>query len=115
MKNKFLIFCIGFLSLFAFNSCITEVITCKILLPQSGAEFWQRETISVFVEASTNKGTIVQVQVFVGDNVLGSLTTPPYNFIIPTDSLSTGIHYLTAVAYSASNQEIDAIFITIKE
>jgi len=117
MKNKFLILYITILSILALNSCNNEAITCKITSPKNEAEFWKKRdiVIPVTVSATTNRGSIIQVQVFIDDDVVGSLTEPPYNFTIPIDSLPARTHYLTAVAYSSSNQEVDAIFITIKE
>jgi len=113
MKYKLFFLC--FISIIALNSCKNEIITCEITSPKDSDEFWRGEEIPVTVEATSNKGAIIQVQVFLDDNLMGSLTEPPFHFIIPTDTLSARIYYLTAAAYSSSNREVHNIFVTIKE
>ena len=115
MKNKLLIFCIGVLSIILLCNCNNEKITCKIISPENGAEFWKTQDIPVSVEATINKGSLIQVQIFLDDMVIGTLTEPPYDFTIKTNNVSARVHGITAVAYSSSNQEVDAILIKTNE
>ena len=115
MKFKQILLCVFTLLLFTLSSCKEEKIKCKIISPENEAEFWKSEIIPVTVEASINKGSLLQVEIFVDDSVIVSRTEPPYNFTIPAKTISPGLHYLTAVAYSSNNQEVDNIFIKIKE
>ena len=114
MKHK--LFLISVLSLFlvALCSCKEERVTCKIITPENEDVFWTFQDIPVTVEASTSKGSIIQVEIFVDDKVIESLTEPPYKFTIPARAVDTGTHYLTAAAFSSTNQEVDNIFIIIK-
>jgi hypothetical protein len=95
------------------------VITCVITTPKADAEFNQYQTIYVNVEASTNKGSIIQVQIIVDDEIRKSYSRPmpsAYNDTILPGTLPVGLHVLSAVAYSSEgNSEVAAIYFTIKE
>jgi len=115
MKHKLILLSVFAVLLFTLSSCKEEKITCKITSPENEAEFWKSESIPVTVEATINKGSLLQVQIFVDNIVIESRTAPPYDFIIPANTVSTtGMHYLTAAAYSSNTREVDNIFIIIK-
>jgi len=70
----------------------------------------------VIVEASTNKGSIIQVQILVDGEVIESRTESPYHFTIPPYTVPVGMRTLSAEAYSSErNLEVDAMLIKIKE
>ena len=115
MKSKKILLCVLSFLLVALTGCKEEKIKCKITSPENETEFWEFETIPITVEASINKGSLLQVEIFVDDKVIESCTEPPYHFTIPAKTVSPGLHYLTAVAYSSNNQEVHSIFIKIKE
>ena len=101
--------------LFIFCGCVKEVIECNITTPENYATFLKYESIRVDVEASTTKGSIIQVVLLVDDKVIDSLREEPYNFTIPPDTISAGEHILYAAAYnSQQNREVAMIHITIK-
>ncbi|MCL1850565.1 MAG: Ig-like domain-containing protein [Bacteroidetes bacterium] len=118
MKNK--LFFLSVILLFTLSSC-NEVITCTITSPVPDAEgkleFYKHQEIPVTVEASTTKGSIIQVEILVDEDVIQSLTKPPYNFTIPENTIEPGLHHiLTAVAFSSrGNREVSAMYFTIKE
>jgi hypothetical protein len=114
MKNRFF-----FLSVFlilTLSNCKKEKITCIITSPEDFAVFSEDQSIPVTVEASTTKGSIIQVQIFVNDSAILSLTAAPYHFTIPPKTISVGnMITLSAVAYSSEgNQEVAAIFIDVE-
>ena len=113
MKSKQILLCVFTLLLFTLSSCKEEKIKCKITSPENEAEFWRSQSIPVTVEASTNKGSLIQVQILLDDQVIGSCVDTPYHFTIPAKTASTGMHYLTAAAYSSDNLEVNNIFIII--
>jgi len=115
MKHKLILLSVLSVLFFTFSSCKEEKIKCKITSPENEAEFWESESIPVTIETSINKGSIIQVQLFVDDEVFESRTEPPFDhFLIPSKTISPGMHYLTAAAYSSNNQEVNSIFIIIK-
>jgi hypothetical protein len=93
------------------------MITSPIPDPDEGsAVFYENQSIPVTVEASTTKGSIKQVVIYVDDDVIDSKLSPPYNFTIAEWTIQPGLHALTAVAYSSEgNSEVAEIYITIKE
>jgi hypothetical protein len=103
------------------------VITCKIIAPVPESDtvlvsFLEYETIPVTVEAFTTKGSLIQVEILVDEDVIKSLpdTTKlpasPYNFTIPSWRIKPGTHLLTAVAYSSEgNRETDAMYFMIEK
>jgi len=115
MKYKLILLSILSLLLATLSSCKEEKVKCKITSPENEAEFWESESIPVTVESSINKGSLLQVEIFVDDKVIESRTEPPYNFTLKAETVSPGLHYLTAVAYGSENQEVDNIFILIKK
>jgi len=114
MKHKLILLSVFSFILITISSCKEEKIKCEITSPKNEAEFWESQSIPVTVDASTNKGSLIQVQIFVDDKVVESRTEPPYEFTIPAKTVSPGMHYLTAAAYSSNNQEVHSIFIIIK-
>ena len=115
MKYKLIVVSVLSAFLFTLSSCKEERIKCKITSPKDMSEFWESQTIPVTVEASINKGSLLQVQIFVDDQVIESRLDTPYHFTIPDHIVSPGIHYLTAAAYNSNYQEVDNIFILIKK
>jgi hypothetical protein len=114
MRNKLSLLCVCVLVIFALISCKKEIITCTITSPADEAIFKENQSIPVLVEASTTKGSIIQVQIFIDDDPIASLTETPYEFTIPANTIPVGIHTLAAMAYtSEGNREVAAIFITI--
>ena len=112
MKKTFYLFILFLLTL---SSC-NEKITCTIISPAADEEFSIYEPIYINVEASTNKGSILQVQIFLGDSIKKSFVVPPYKDTIPPQFLSPGFHDITAAAYSSEgNTATDALYIKIKE
>ena len=99
MKYKLLLLFIA--TLFAFSSCNKDKITLAIVSPENNAVFSKGELIDVVVTATTQKGSIIQVQLFVDGWEHHSLTDKPYHFTVPTDTLSVGLHFLTAIAHSS--------------
>ena len=114
MKSKLILLCVFTVLLFTLSSCKEEKIKCKITSPKDMTEFYEFQDISVTVEASINKGSIRQVQIIVDELPIESRVDTPYHFTIPAHTISPGMHYLTAVAYSSNNQDVDNIFIVIK-
>jgi len=115
MKKKLIILGIGTLLLFSLSSC-TEILTCVITSPNHNEKFSENEPIYVIVEASTNKGSVIQVQILVDNEIKKSFTKPPYCDTIRPRYLTKGIHSISAEAYSSGgNMETDAFYITIKE
>jgi len=113
MKNK--LFFLSVLCLLTLNSCKNEKMTCIITSPKADAIFSEYQSIPITVEASTTKGSIIQVQIVVDDEVIESLTKPPYNFTIPSGTIPVGMHILSAEAFSSGgNSEVAAIYITIE-
>ncbi|MCL2245951.1 MAG: Ig-like domain-containing protein [Lentimicrobiaceae bacterium] len=118
MRHKLFFLCVTIL--FTLSSC-TEKLTCNITSPKADAgkdypEFFENEFIYVTVEASTNKGSILQVQMFADNNPGKSCTETPYRDTILPRTFTAGIHSISAVAYSSQgNTEIDAIYVKIKE
>ena len=115
MKHKLILLSVFTVLLFTLSSCKEEKIKCKITSPKNEAEFWKSESIPVTVEASTNKGSIIQVEIFVDDQVIASRVDTPYHFTIPAKAAAPGMRYLTAVAYNSDNWEVDNLFIIINE
>ncbi|MCL2167988.1 MAG: Ig-like domain-containing protein [Lentimicrobiaceae bacterium] len=114
MKNK--LFLLFFLFIFILNSCVKEKIVCTITSPAENSMFSLSQSIEVNVEASTTKGSIIQVQLLVDDEAIQSLTKEPYQFTIPPKTIPVGLHLITAVAYnSMNNQEVANVYITIEE
>jgi len=115
MKSK--LFFLSVFLLLTLSSC-SEKLTCKILSPESDAKFNKGEAIYVSVEASTNKGSILQVQIYIDEDQdhPKSFTEPPYEYTIFPDTLSLGFHSISAAAYSSEgNREVAAIYIKIVE
>jgi len=114
MKNRLYFLC--FLLLFTLSSC-NEKITCVITsLTAVDTVFFENQTIPVTVEASTNKGSIIQVQILVDDEVIQSFIASPYHYSIPPYTLPIGFHSITAEAYSSGNNvEIAGRLIKIKK
>ena len=121
MKYKLILLCLA--TLFALSSCKNEDITCtmEIITPSIDEEaeypvFWEYQPIQISVTASTTKGTISQVEIFVDDDVIESTLVKPYNFTIPSNRIEAGLHSLTAVVFTSSgDQAVDAQYITIKK
>jgi len=110
------LFILTLFTLFAFCSCNKDKIILEIVSPKDGATFTKGQNIEVVVTASTKKGNIIQVQMEV-DTIIKSLTTPPYNFNIPSGSFTnTGLFPLSVMAYSSKRvKEGAAIYIKITE
>ena len=115
MKYRLFFLCV--FTLLALSSCKNEQITITITSPADGAIFSRNQSVPVNVKASTTKGSIIQVQIFIDDSEpFASRTATPYNFIIPPDTMSAGLHIISATAYSSGkNQEMAAIMIKIEE
>jgi len=110
---KYFFVLLSIFSLLLFSGCKKEVITCTITYPENNAVFPINQSIPVTVEASTTKGSIIQVQLTFDNSAIQSLTEPPYNFTIPADSVSTlGIHTICVEAYNSEKMR-EAAFISI--
>ena len=114
---KYKLFFLAILSFFLLSSCNKDKITLEIVSPADNAEFSIYDEINVIVTATTKKGTINQVQLYVDRIETISLTTKPFNFIIPERTFpKAGEYYLSVIAYSSEGvQEGTAINIIIKE
>ena len=120
MKYKLLLLFIA--TLFTLSSCKNEDITCIMSInTQSIVDdiivFWDYQTIEVSVEASTTKGSIIQVEIRVDEEeVIEFALVSPYNFTVPPNSMEAGLHTLTAVVYTSSgNRAVDAQYIQIQK
>jgi len=120
MKYKLLLLFIA--TLFTLSSCKNEDITCIMSInTQSIVDdiivFWDYQTIEVSVEASTTKGSIIQVEIRVDEEeVIEFALVSPYNFTVPPNSMEAGLHTLTAVVYTSSgNRAVDAQYIKIQK
>jgi hypothetical protein len=104
------------------------VITCNIVSPvpddNNEIVFSESTPIPIIVDAYTTKGSIVQVELFVDDEIIASLPdstmlklpSTPYNFTIQPYTIDTGLHVLTAAAFSSEkNIELSALFLRIKK
>src|SRR5688500_16104563 len=70
--------------------------TAQITSPASGATFSAPANISISATAGDSDGTVAQVDFFQGTTLLGSDTTPPYNF--NWANVPAGTYSLRAVA-----------------
>jgi chitinase len=70
--------------------------TAQITSPASGATFSAPANISISATAGDSDGTVAQVDFFQGATLLGSDTTPPYNF--NWTNVAAGTYSLRAVA-----------------
>jgi len=120
MKYKILL--IFFATLFTLSSCKNEDITCimTIFTPSLAEDmlvFWEHQAIEVSVEASTTKGSIMQVEIIVDEEeVIESALVRPYNFTVPPNSMEAGLHSLSAVVYTSSgNRAVAAQYIKIQK
>jgi hypothetical protein len=87
----------------------------KIISPKDGDGISMYEDIEIIVSATTEKGSILQVQLFVDTMPPQSRTNRPYNFTIPAGTLSVGFHPISVIAYSSRQiQEGESIYIEIK-
>jgi hypothetical protein len=113
MKSK--LFFLAILSFFALCSCNKEKITLNIVSPKDGAVFSKNASIEVNINATTQKGHITQVILFVDTLTTYYSTEAPYDFIIPENTfLEKGWYSLSAMAYSSEGvQEGDGIYIEI--
>jgi hypothetical protein len=117
---KIRILFLSIFSLFLLCSCTKEIVTCEIISPKEGESFSKFQPIEVVVEASTTKGSIIQVQVstgeFLHDIFTSKDTISPYNFIISNETFEPGPHYITAVAFNSNQmRETSAVLIFITE
>jgi len=114
MKPVF--FFLSFLFSFLLMSCNKEKISLAILSPADGAEFSIQEEIEVKVTATTKKGSITQVILFVDILDTLNLSQKPFNFIIPKQTFKEGKNYFLSVqAYSSEGaREGTSINIKIK-
>ena len=113
MKSKLFLLPLFFLLLLF--GCNKDKITLEVLSPKDDSEFLITDEIEVKVTASTQKGSIIQVQLDVNGLDLISLTNRPYNFTIPKGTFpEKGIYYLSVTAFSSKGmQEGNAIYIKI--
>jgi hypothetical protein len=116
MKTK--LFPLSIFLLLTFSSC-NEKITCILTTQNADAEFYENQTIYVNVEASTTKGSIIQVDILVDGEPHKSFSRPmpsAYRDTIQPRELPVGVYVLSAEAYSSDgNVEVSAIYLTIKE
>ena len=70
--------------------------TVAITSPVDGQTFLSGTNILVQATASENGGTISQVQFFVNNGLVGTVTAPPYNFLLT--NVAAGSYALTAKA-----------------
>jgi cytochrome c5 len=70
--------------------------TVALTSPQEASSYLEPANVAMSATASDSDGTITQVSFLVGPIVVGTVTTPPYNFTM--NNLAAGAHVLTAVA-----------------
>ena len=107
--------------LFLSTGCNKDKISLAITSPADGAFFSISDEIEVNVTATTKKGKITQVILFV--DIFDTLETniKPYNFIIPKQTFpdtgpDTALYFLSVQAYSSEGvQEGAAIYINVKK
>jgi hypothetical protein len=86
--------------------------TVTLTSPTEGATFTAPATVNLSANANGGSGTITEVSFFNGANLLGSVTTAPYNFTV--NNLASGSYSLTAVAKTASSSATSgAVNITV--
>src|SRR5262245_50599746 len=66
--------------------------------PPDAAVFGNTDSFTVNTIASTTTGSVTNVQLFDGTNLLRSFTTAPYNFGVAGFTFVLGTHTLTSVA-----------------
>jgi len=114
MKTRILF--LFLISLFVLSSCTKETVSCQITSPREGSYFTQNAFIDVIVEASTTKGSIIQVQLMIDNESFKSVIDTPYTFVIPEYTFEPGLHYITAIAYNTNRvQETSSVLINITE
>jgi hypothetical protein len=115
MKYRFLF--LAFLSIFALSSCNKDKIILNITAPAKGATFSVTDDIEVNVTATTHKGSITQVILFVDFLDTLYLVNKPYDFLIHKNTFKKdGVYYLSVMAYSTEGvQEGTTIDIIIKD
>jgi hypothetical protein len=115
MKLKFIF--LFFFALLAFCACNKDKINLSIITPSEGDTLSMAKAIDVVVEASTRKGSIIQVYLAVDTIYSKSITTAPYIFTIPAKTFTVeGLYPLAVNAYSSEGvREGVAFYIYIKE
>jgi len=98
-------------------SCNKDKISLNIISPADGAVFNVNDKIEVSITATTKKGSIKQVILFVDTINTISFTKPPYDTIIPKQTFKDeGMFYLSVRAYSSQGvQEGKSIYIKIEK
>ena len=121
MKYKLILLCLA--TLFTFSSCKNEEITCKMEIKTDSIDaeaeypvFWEYQPILVSVVGNTTKGSVIQIEIIVDDEVIESVSEHSYNFTIPSNRIEPGLHSLSAVVFTSSgNSAVNAQYITIKK
>ena len=104
---------------FSDTSIITFTVTgaapvapnVSIISPLSGTELTEGASTDILVDATDPDGSITKVEVFVGNVMIGSDQTKPYE--VKWNNMAPGTHALRAVAYDNSGMSATSFTVTV--
>jgi hypothetical protein len=88
-----------------FYGCNKYQFTCKIISPYDSARVLQKNDLYVLVKVKDTKSTVVKVTLTTDKFQFYEITTKPFTFLIPSGSLSLGMHLITAVAENLDGEQ----------
>ena len=89
--------------------------SCSITSPQNGATFSLNDNISVTVSSTDPDGAIVEVKLSIENMEYQTVTSSPYNFMITSGIVSSGIHTIKAIAKDNSGATAESSIVIIIE
>ncbi len=104
---------------FSDTSIITFTVTggapvapnVSIISPVSGTELTEGASTDILVDATDPDGSITKVEVFVGNVMIGSDQSKPYE--VKWNNMAPGTHALRAVAYDNSGMSATSFTVTV--
>jgi len=107
MKKMLPLLCLAFAVLF--SSCNKEKFICKITYPYDGTTALANSDLTVTVEATDTKNTIVKISLTFDELFpIMEATAEPFTFLIPADKLIPGRHTIKAVAVNSKGERAEA-------